>query len=1288
MAFNSRSHSLTLFTEYYQRKFIAHNRSWSNIFHILIITVVIILPFILTFQAGMFTDPATKISESYVYSTSSLINNQAQTLLNPPAISTSSQDFNRDGMAERWNISMKVRKPADNLLLSQVTVIAGFDYQTVGVVDMQMKSLAILQKSIPIYDTNPVSRIKAIGSLQLKQLYPLRRVRGIRSLYNDNLFGYLEGVPSQSYLDIDLVINIPTYQEILYIPNVWEILKFAWIQYYSFMIIIYVFLYHFFYGYVIKNKVYETSLNTGQQSKRQSLNAQITKLGQMHKNSSQNELQNSMQSHTVFNANFNGNGSTSHRESTASFNLMFHNSSIKNMNLPLQLSSAKHRESSSPMMNLVSLQDARNERKLSKNKLRQNYATSAERAQSPDQSVLYPKSQQKNNTSFQLQDLRLIREQVKIQKQNHILGVQRKSLTPTSGFEPTNLIDEKLNQINLIKGVSDNEHLYHHRQSPMMLHFNTTSMRSSQLNNTEQAKSGDYGNKIGDISPFTIGNLGEKNVASIRNSFQAIDMPTLRCTSSNGFDSQVEQLRRNNSRLSLNEQSSMQQKILSKQQSNLQLHQIDEISSQVNQIALPQSVKTNPMSLCSRLSSDHFRTAKNNDSSQLENSTYYQSSTYGLKQKQVKLLTSNIMAGVNQSVNKVNDMLRNKQKVITPKKTDIIPLVLSDLQKVNVHKKDEKSQRKSRTEGLKMVQSQRNSGVNKLDTLINKFAHNKRLSNKSPSGFSASTQELNQKNQVHNLSNNHTNSKNEINSTIEGNRYNIISNKSRNFEKQSHQKPQIKNMNSHPAKVTILIKDSIEEIQNNIDHNSSQSIYSSINQKSFKVDSFHQLQFQQKLGHMSSRSSQHRQKVQKLSLVGPSTSDKLDQKQVKSIERIKTSPQQLFFKRSPNSSQTRFSLLSNLSKTQKIIPNPQGVKSNNKNSNNVSLQNQSLEKFQNQIESHNKLKSNFNMPLSLSAIRNFMSKDIRKVASQERPQSLNSRTLQESKKANNNLPRQLNSSSSMSMFTGVNGNKNKHIDQQQQQIQSNKQTEKRFLSPLAKNMLQSIVSQVHQNEKQKRPFLKQSSKENENQHLAKRSSIQMIKKIPVNLQTNTNSTLNQQKTNNTTRETINKRQIVQPKKQRNNSRKRWTQKMAEKIKKEVDEKQKVIETSNQTTKVAILDENMNVIRHSFRNQIFDGSNLASLTPDSTQFFYENQTQFANGESRLGLTNMSNDHTVRITDESMGSSSMNDLTRQHQRLIKKKQVSQNSLLLNRNLARNSVLEIENILFQNGIISKRD
>lgn len=75
-----------------------------------------------------------------------------------------------------------------------------------------------------------------------------------------------------------------------------------------------------------------------------------------------------------------------------------------------------------------------------------------------------------------------------------------------------------------------------------------------------------------------------------------------------------------------------------------------------------------------------------------------------------------------------------------------------------------------------------------------------------------------------------------------------------------------------------------------------------------------------------------------------------------------------------------------------------------------------------------------------------------------------------------------------------------------------------------------------------------------------------------------------------------------------------------------------------------------------KNQIFNGSNLMCATPDSTQFFYENHMNLAPGESRLGMTTLSNDHTVKITDESLGSSSMNDLTRHHRLLKNSKKIS--------------------------------
>jgi hypothetical protein len=38
-----------------------------------------------------------------------------------------------------------------------------------------------------------------------------------------------KGTSEKSYIDIQMVINIPKFQDILYIPGVFEVLKFAWI---------------------------------------------------------------------------------------------------------------------------------------------------------------------------------------------------------------------------------------------------------------------------------------------------------------------------------------------------------------------------------------------------------------------------------------------------------------------------------------------------------------------------------------------------------------------------------------------------------------------------------------------------------------------------------------------------------------------------------------------------------------------------------------------------------------------------------------------------------------------------------------------------------------------------------------------------------------------------------------------------------------------------------------------------------------------------------------------------
>ena len=49
-----RPWKITLHTEFYQRKYLAHFCSWANIFALLVLVIVIVLPFLLTFSTNNF----------------------------------------------------------------------------------------------------------------------------------------------------------------------------------------------------------------------------------------------------------------------------------------------------------------------------------------------------------------------------------------------------------------------------------------------------------------------------------------------------------------------------------------------------------------------------------------------------------------------------------------------------------------------------------------------------------------------------------------------------------------------------------------------------------------------------------------------------------------------------------------------------------------------------------------------------------------------------------------------------------------------------------------------------------------------------------------------------------------------------------------------------------------------------------------------------------------------------------------------------------------------------------
>jgi hypothetical protein len=167
------------------------------------------------------------------------------------------QDVDRDGIAERWNISLRVKKPnvggnGQNGVLRKADLVVGFKWETSEIVKTEMETVGVI--SVQDY-TSSGSRIsagavKTIGRLELRQEEVSKMTRDMNRRYNDDFFLKLANEPlstflterylgwgrndttkytyetfitqssSQlSYLDINMVFNIPRDQSITYAPG-------------------------------------------------------------------------------------------------------------------------------------------------------------------------------------------------------------------------------------------------------------------------------------------------------------------------------------------------------------------------------------------------------------------------------------------------------------------------------------------------------------------------------------------------------------------------------------------------------------------------------------------------------------------------------------------------------------------------------------------------------------------------------------------------------------------------------------------------------------------------------------------------------------------------------------------------------------------------------------------------------------------------------------------------------------------------------------------------------------
>ena len=95
--------------------------------------------------------------------------------MNGVIVRSSMQDTDRDGIAERWNISLRVKKPnvggsGQNGVLRKADVVVGFKWETSEIVKTEMETVAVI--SVQDYTSSgskiSAGSVKTVGKLELR----------------------------------------------------------------------------------------------------------------------------------------------------------------------------------------------------------------------------------------------------------------------------------------------------------------------------------------------------------------------------------------------------------------------------------------------------------------------------------------------------------------------------------------------------------------------------------------------------------------------------------------------------------------------------------------------------------------------------------------------------------------------------------------------------------------------------------------------------------------------------------------------------------------------------------------------------------------------------------------------------------------------------------------------------------------------------------------------------------------------------------------------------------------
>jgi len=288
---------LRVYSEYYYRTYSAPLCSFASFCCLISFLVAIFVPFmvlIISPQFWLFTSSTyeqpkvlltgeyylnvltTESSKSYCSIASIHKEFSDQGLALSPIIQATQDDINNDGYNDFINLKITVPTNAD--LVRQVNLMIGLDYGFLVTSDISMNSVVFMNFAT----SSGTSRVSAIGEIQLTQREPLYPTKTRRVLYesqkifdvlgnegyqaafdayhtrNDTLyFSGTKGIGvigNANTLEIDVKLTIPAIQEILYQQPLFEVMKFAWVQYVAFFVTIYMVIHYAFLVWVYKNK--------------------------------------------------------------------------------------------------------------------------------------------------------------------------------------------------------------------------------------------------------------------------------------------------------------------------------------------------------------------------------------------------------------------------------------------------------------------------------------------------------------------------------------------------------------------------------------------------------------------------------------------------------------------------------------------------------------------------------------------------------------------------------------------------------------------------------------------------------------------------------------------------------------------------------------------------------------------------------------------------------------------------------------------------------------------------